>query len=62
MDPKLPERRVLLRGRGVPKSIIHGKSLVEVQEKEWIECPLDDLGYFGIQISKWENVAQDEGE
>lgn len=42
--------------------MIYGESVAGVQENEWMGCPLNDLGYYGIQTNKWTNVAQDEGE
>ena len=32
------------------------------QEKEWMECFLDDLRAFGINADQWTTAAQDEGE
>ena len=32
------------------------------QEKEWMECLLDDLRAFGINADQWMTAAQDEGE
>ena len=32
------------------------------QEKEWMECFLDDLRAFGINADQWTTAAQDEGQ
>ena len=39
-----------------------GADCVGCQEKEWMECFLDDLGAFGINADQWTTAAQDEGE
>ena len=39
-----------------------GTGCVEGQEKEWMECLLDDLRAFGINADQWTTAAQDEGE
>ena len=37
-------------------------SCVGGQEKEWMECFLDDLRACGINADQWTTAAQDEGE
>ena len=32
------------------------------QEKEWMECFLEDLRAFGTNADQWTTAAQDEGE
>ena len=38
-----------------------GAGCVGGQEKEWMECFLDDLRAFGINADQWTTAAQDEG-
>ena len=47
--------------RGV-RRIGGGAGYVGGQEKEWVECFLDDLRAFGINADQWTIAAQDEGE
>ena len=39
-----------------------GAGCVGGQEKESMECFLDDLRAFGINADQWTTAAQDEGE
>ena len=39
-----------------------GAGCVGGQEKEWMECFLDNLRAFGINADQWTTAAQDEGE
>ena len=39
-----------------------GAGRVVGQEKEWMECFLDDLRAFGFNAYQWTTVAQDEQE
>ena len=41
--------------------IVGGARCVGGQEKEWMECFLDDLRAFGINANQWTTAAQDEG-
>ena len=42
--------------------LVEGAGCVGGQEKEWMECFLDDLRAFGINANQWTTAAQDEGE
>ena len=42
--------------------MVRGAGCVGSQEKEWMECFLDDLRAFGINVDQWTTAAQDEGE
>ena len=42
--------------------LLGGAGCVGGQEKEWLECFLDDLRAFGINADQWTTAAQDEGE
>ena len=51
----------------LPKCVMFGEMVggagcVGGQEKEWMECFLDDLRTFGINDDHWTTAAQDEGE
>ena len=51
----------------LPKSamfgeLVGGAGCVGGQEKEWMECFLDDLRAFGINADQWTTAAQDERE
>ena len=41
--------------------MVGGAGCVGYQEKEWMECFLDDLRAFGINADPWMTAAQDEG-
>ena len=40
--------------------LVGGVGCVGGQEKEWMECFLDDLRAFGINADQWTTAAQDE--
>ena len=42
--------------------LVGGAGCVGGQEKEWMECFLDDLRALGINTDQWTTAAQDEGE
>ena len=42
--------------------LVGGAGCVRDQEKEWMECFLDDLNAFGINAKQWTTAAQNEGE
>ena len=42
--------------------LVGGAGCVGGQEKEWMECFLDDLRAFGINVDQWTTAAQDEGK
>ena len=44
------------------EEMVGGADCVGGQEKEWMECFLDDLRDFGINSDQWTTAAQDEGE
>ena len=44
------------------RRISGGQGCVCGQEKEWMECFLDDLRVFGINANQLTTAAQDEGE
>ena len=51
----------------LPKCVMFGEMVggagcIGGQEKEWMECFLDDLRAFGINADQWTTAAQDEGE
>ena len=51
----------------LPKCVVFGELVggagcVGSQEKEWMECFLDDLRAFGINVDQRTTAAQDEGE
>ena len=50
-----------------PKCVMFGElavgaGCVRGQEKEWMECFLDNLGASGMNADQWTIAAQDEGE
>ena len=56
-----------MKDRRLPKCVMFGEMVggagcVGGQEKEWMECFLDDLRAFGINADQWTTAAQDEGE
>ena len=46
----------------MPGKVVAGVCCVRGQEKEWMECFLNDLRAFGINTDRWATAAQDEGE
>ena len=42
--------------------MVEGAGSVGDQEKEWMECFLDNLRAFGINADQWTTAAQDEEE
>ena len=42
--------------------MVGGEGCVGGQEKEWMECFLDDVGAFGINADQWATATQDEEE
>ena len=70
----LRRRRILFAGfvarmedTKLPNCVMFGEMVGSVgcvggQEKEWMECFLDDLRAFGINVDQWKTTAQDEGE
>ena len=74
IEATLRRRRILFAGfvarmedTRLPKCVTFGEMVggagcVGGQEKEWIECFLDDLRAFGINADQWTTAAQDEGE
>ena len=74
IEATLRRRRILFAGfvarmedTRLPKcvmfgEIVGGAGCVGGQEKEWMECFLDDLRAFGINADQWRTAAQDEGE
>ena len=74
IEATLRRRRILFAGfvarmegtRLLPKCVVFGKKVggagcVGGQEKEWMECFLDDFRAFGINADQWATAAQDEG-
>ena len=74
IEATLRRRRFLFAGfvarmedTRIPKCVMFGEMVggagcVGGQEKEWMECFLDDLRAFGINADQWTTAAQDEGE
>ena len=68
INATLPRRRILFAGfvarmedTTLPKCVMFGK-IVRGQEKQWMECFLDNFRDFGIDADQWTTAAQDEGE
>ena len=73
IEATLRRRRILFAGSvarmedtKLPKCEMFGESMrgagcVGGQEKEWMECFLDDLRAFGINANLWTTAAKDEG-
>ena len=73
IEATLRRRRILFAGfvarmeeTRLPKCVMFGELVggagcVGGQEKEWMECFLDDLRVFGINADQWTTAAQDEG-
>ena len=74
IEATLRRRRILFAGfvarmedTILPKCVMFGEMVggagyVGGQEKEWMECFLDDLRAFGINADQWTTAAQDERE
>ena len=72
IEATLRRTRILLAGfvarmkdTRLPKCVMFGELLGGVdcvggQEKEWMECFLDDIRAFDIKIDQWTTAAQDE--
>ena len=68
IEATLRRRRILFAGfvarmedTTLPKCVMFGK-IVGGQEKQWMECFLDNFRDFGIDADQWTTAAQDEGE
>ena len=74
IEVSLRSRRILFAGFAArmedtrqPKCVMFGEMVggagrVGGQEKEWMECLLDDLRAFGINADQWTTAALDKGE
>ena len=68
IEATLRRRRILFAGfvarmedTTLPKCVTFGE-IVRGQEKQWMECFLDDFRDFGIDADQWTTAAQDERE
>ena len=75
IEATLSRRWILLAGfvarmedTRLPKCVMFGELVGDAgcvgggEEKNWMECVLDDLRAFGINADQWTTAAQDEGE